>query len=226
MTVLVIDGSRRAKSNTGAISRDLAARLAAAGAAVEVWRVPRWSAGVDELDAALRKLAASDAVVLVAPLYLDQLPAVTQRVLEGLYERRAELGGHAPLFYGISHSGFPEPVQRRAELASMRIFAEQMGWHWQGGVGFGGTSPIDGRPLDKAGMFSRQLRKCLPLVAADVAAGRSFAAATVARCDKSPFPVPLRLMITIVNSRTHKTARDQRLDLSARVYEWDAAPRA
>ena len=36
----------------------------------------------------------------------------------------------------------------------MRFFAEHMGWRWQGGVGFGGTSPIDGRPLDEAGMFS------------------------------------------------------------------------
>ena len=88
-----------------------------------------------------------------------------------MWERRAELDGHAPLFYGIAHSGFPEPIQRRAELRSMRFFAEQMGWTWMGGIGFGGTSPIDGRPLDEAGMFSKQLRKVLPLAVADIAAG-------------------------------------------------------
>jgi hypothetical protein len=218
MNVLVIDGSRRAKSNTGAISRDLTARLAAAGATVDLWRVPKWDAAPAELDVALTNLAACDAVVLVAPVYLDELPAVTQRLLEGVYGRRAELGAHAPLFYGVSHSGFPEPIQRRAGLRSMRFFAEQMGWPWQGGVGFGGTSPIDGRPLEEAGMFSKQLRRCLPLVVADVTAGRPFSAGTVARCDKSPFPVPLRVVVWAVNSRTRKTARAEGLILDECVY--------
>ncbi len=222
MNVLVIDGSRRAKSNTGTIARGLEARLVAVGATVDLWRVPNWSAAPEDLDAALTKLAVCDAVVLVAPVYLDELPAVTQRALEGLYARRDELGESAPRFYGIAHSGFPEPLQRKAELRTMKFFAASMGWPWQGGVGFGGTSPIDGRPLEEAGMFSKQLRKCLPLVVADMAAGRPFSAETVARCDRSPFPIPLKVMIWTVNARTRKTARAQGLDLEARVYAGEA----
>ena len=224
MNVLIMDGSRRAKSNTGTIARGLERQLACAGATVDLWRVPKWDTAPDELDVALAKLTASDAVVLAAPVYLDGLPAVTQRALEGIFARRAELGAHAPLFYGIAHSGFPEPVQRRAELRTMELFAAAMGWDWQGGVGFGGTSPIDGRPLEEAGMFAKQLRKCLPLVAADVAAGRPFSRGTVARSDRSPFPLPLRVIIAAVNARTRKTAREQKLDLDALVYADDAAP--
>ena len=218
MRVLVIDGSRRPKSNTGAIARDLQKRLERVGSAAVLWRVPKWKAGPEATDEALEKLAGADAVVLVAPVYLDELPAVTQRLLEEVWERRAELDGHAPLFYGIAHSGFPEPIQRRAELRSMRFFAEQMGWTWMGGIGFGGTSPIDGRPLDEAGMFSKQLRKLLPFAVADVAAARPLSPETTARADKSPFPMPLRVVIALVNSRTRKTVKDQRLDLDARVY--------
>ena len=218
MTVLVIDGSRRPRSNTGAIARDLATRIAAAGRAAEVWRIPKWSAGPESTGEALEKLAGADVVVLVAPSYLDELPAVTQRLLEDVWERRAELGGHAPLFYGIAHSGFPEPIQRRAELRSMRFFAEQMGWTWMGGVGFGGTSPIDGRPLEQAGMFSKQLRKVLPLVVADIAVGRPFSPETIRRSEKSPFPMPRKALIALVNSRTRKAAREKRLDLEAQVY--------
>ena len=173
-----------------------------------------------------RSCADADVVVLVAPSYLDELPAVTQRLLEDVWERRAELRGHAPLFYGIAHSGFPEPIQRRAELRSMRFFAEQMGWTWMGGVGFGGTSPIDGRPLDEAGMFSKQLRKVLPLVAADIAAGRPFSPETVRRSEKSPFPMPVRMIIALVNSRTRKTAREKQLDLDAQVYTEHATGRS
>ena len=218
MTVLIIAGSRRPKSNTGAIVRDLESRLAAADQTPVVWRVPKWSAGVEVTDEALERLAGADAVVLVAPSYLDELPAVTQRLLEDVWERRAELRGHAPLFYGIAHSGFPESIQRRAELRSMRFCAEQMGWAWMGGVGFGGTSPIDGRPLDEAGMFSGQLRKVLPLAAADIAAGRPFSPETIRRSEKSPFPMPVRMIIALVNARTRKTAREKRLDLDAQVY--------
>ena len=221
MNVLVIDGSRRAKSNTGAITRDLEARLAEPAQTADLWRVPKWNAGAEATDEALKRLAGADVVVLVAPSYLDELPAVTQRLLDGVWERRAELGGHAPLFYGIAHSGFPEPIQRRAELRSMRFFAEQMGWAWMGGLGFGGTSPIDGRPLDEAGMFSKQLRKVLPLAAADIAAAREFSPETVLRSDRSPFPMPIKMIIALVNSRTRKTARDKQLELDAKVYASD-----
>lgn len=222
MNILVVDGSRRPKSNTGAIARDLQARLSAAGQTACLWRVPKWSAGPEATSEALARLAAADAVVLVAPCYLDELPAVTQRLLEAVWARRAELDGHAPLVYGIAHSGFPEPIQRRAALRSMRFFAEQMGWTWMGGIGFGGTSPIDGRPLEEAGMFSRQLRKVLPLAAADIAGARPFSLEAVVRSDKSPFPLPLKVMSALVNFRTRKASRDKSLDLDAKVYGEDA----
>jgi hypothetical protein len=221
VNVLVIAGSRRPKSNTGAIARELRAQLERVGLAADLWRIPKWSAGPETTAEALQKLAAADAAVLVAPSYLDELPAVTQRLLEDVWERRAELEGHAPLFYGVAHSGFPEPIQRRAELRSMRIFAEQMGWTWMGGIGFGGTSPIDGRPLDEAGMFSKQLRKVLPLAVADIAAARPFSPEAIARSDRSPFPMPMRMVIALVNSRTRKTVKDKALDLEAKVYAAD-----
>jgi len=221
MNVLIIAGSRRPKSNTGAIARDLEARLQEAGQTVELWRVPKWSAAPEATEEALARLAVADAVVLVAPSYLDELPAVTQRLLEDLWERRGELRGHAPHFYGIAHSGFPEPIQREAELRSMRFFAEQMGWRWMGGIGFGGTSPIDGRPLDEAGMFSKQLRKVLPLVAADIAGGRGMSAEAIRLSEKSPFPLPRGPLIKLINSRTRKAAKDKGLDLGAQVYMRD-----
>jgi hypothetical protein len=221
MNVLVIDGSRRPKSNSGAIARDLQARLQAGGQTAELWRVPKWGAGPEGTSEALARLATADAVVLVAPSYLDELPAVTQRLLEDVWERRGELNGRAPLFYGIAHSGFPEPVQRRAELRSMRFFAEQMDWRWMGGVGFGGTSPIDGRPLDEAGMFSKQLRKVLPLVAADITAGRELSPEAIRLSEKSPFPLPRGMLIKLINSRTRKAAKDKGLELDDRVYVRD-----
>ena len=38
------------------------------------------------------------------------------------------------------------------------------------------------------------------------------------RCDRSPFPLPLRVMVALVNARTRKAVRTGKLDLEARVY--------
>ena len=70
-------------------------------------------------------------------------------------------------------------------------------------------------------MFSRQLRKVLPLVAADVAAGRELSPEAIRLSDKSPLPMPRKALIALVNARTRKAAKDKRLDLGDRVYAPD-----
>jgi hypothetical protein len=85
-----------------------------------------------------------------------------------------------------------------------------------GGAGFGGTSPIDGRPLEKTGMFGRRPRQGLPLLAAHIAAGEPVSAGTAALCSRSPFPLPLGVMIRMVNARTRKTLDEE--SLTARPY--------
>ena len=216
--VLLIQGSPRKKANTRAMVAYLRTELEGLGSTVDVFHVPSKGATPDDFDELQLKLQACAAVVLVAPLYIDGLPPVTQRLLEQVHERRGELGAAAPRLYGIAHSGFPEPIQRLAELRTMELFAGAVGWPWQGGVGFGGTSPIDGRPLDEAGMFSKQLRRCLPQVAADIVAGGPFAVGTAALCDRPPFPIPLSVMVWVINRGARKTAREHGVELEGWPY--------
>lgn len=216
--VLVIQGSPRKRANTRAIVAALEVELRRLGTTVDVFDVPPKGAAADDLAELQQKLRACEAVVLAAPLYIDGLPPVTQLLLEQLAARRAETGDCAPRVYGLAHSGFPEPIQRETELRAMALFAGAMGWAWQGGVGFGGTSPIDGRPLDEAGMFSKHVRRCLPRVAADIAAGGPFSEATVKLCDKPPFAVPLWLMIRVINRGARKAARDSGVELEGLPY--------
>ena len=86
-----------------------------------------------------------------------------------------------------------------------------MGWPWSGGVGFGGASPIDGRPLDDVGGLAARLRKGLAAVAQDVAAGAPFSSATHDLCDRSPFPLSRRAVIWMVNRRARSKYRDAEL---------------
>ena len=218
MNVLVIEGSRLAQSNTASIVSFLKSQIESMGSTVEVSRVPRWGAPLQEFDGILDKVRNCEAVVLAAPLYLDNLPAVTQRMCEEFYARRTTLEGVRPRFYGIAHSGFPESVQRQAELRSMQLFGEAVGWSWQGGAGFGGTSPIAGRPLEEAGVFARRLRQGLPMVARDIVAGRPLSARTAKRCSRSPLPAPRRLINRLINAGTRKAAKAAGVDIGARPY--------
>lgn len=223
--VIVIQGSPRKRANTRAIVAALEVELRRLGTSVDVFHVPAKGVAPDDLAELRRKLRASEAVVLTAPLYIDGLPPVTQLLLEQLAERHDATGDLALRMYGLAHSGFPEPIQRETELRTMALFAGAMGWVWQGGVGFGGTSPIDGRPLDEAGMFSKHIRRCLPHVAADIAAGAPFSEATVRLCDKSPFPVPLWLLIRVVNRGARKAAHENGVALEGLPYAETGAGR-
>jgi hypothetical protein len=216
MNALLIQGSPRTKSNTGAIVAFLAAQLEQHRVVVDTFRVSANGTAPEDLVGLCRAIAGSTSILLAAPLYVDGLPACTQQLLEDLHARRADGGGVAPLFYGLAHSGFPEPSQRRPAVRTMELFARAMGWRWQGALGFGGTSPIDGRPLEAAGAFAARLRECLPLAAGEIAAGQPFSPRTVAAAERPAFPMPLRPMVWLINARTRRMARG--IDIAATPY--------
>ncbi len=215
MNVLLIQGSPRGRrANTGSILAFLATELAIGGAQSETYAVSARGPGPDDLDGLHAQLAAADAVVLAAPVYLDTVPAATQRLFESLSARGP---GPAPPLYGIAHSGYFEPVHKLCELRTMRLFCEAMGWSWRGGVGFGGTSPIEGRPLEDLGGLTRRLRAGLQAVAADIAAGRPLSQKTVALCSRPPLPLPTRPVVWLTNRQGRKERR--KVDAFARPYD-------
>lgn len=218
MKALVIAGSPRTKANSKAMGAYLQGRLERHGVAVDLFRLPARGVFGADLDAFVERVRASDAVVLIAPLYLNGLPASAQRLLEDLAGRKASLGGRAPRFYGVSHSGFPEPAQRAPEVRTLELFAREMGWAWQGALSLGGTSPIDGRPLEEAGAFAKVARKALDAAAAEVASGVPFSASTVRLSEKPSLPIPLRLMVWIINSRTRAMAKKKAVSLFGEPY--------
>jgi len=215
---LIVVGSPRTKANSKAMGAYLQARLEGLGVQVELFRLPsRGVAGAD-LDAVLERVRASDCVVLIAPLYLNGLPAATQRLLEDLAERKPALAGRAPRLYGVAHSGFPEPTQRAPEVRTLELFAREMGWPWQGALSLGGTSPIDGRPLEEAGAFAKIARKALDAAAKEIASGAPLSAATIKLSHKSAIPIPLRALVWLINSRTRAVAKEKGLALLGEPY--------
>lgn len=225
--ILIVVGSPRTKANSKALAAHLQALLGARDAAAEVFRLPARGLAGPDLDAFVAKVRSCDSLILVAPLYLNGLPASTQRLLEDLHDRKAtDLAGAAPRFYGVAHSGFPEATQRAPEVRTMELFARAMGWPWQGALSLGGTSPIDGRPLEEAGAFGKVAREALAAAAPEIASGVPFSPATIRASERSPFPIPLRPMIWLVNARTWSLARKRKVALEGEPYRLETAETA
>lgn len=89
---------------------------------------------------------------------------IVKNFLDGLEPKRR-------MFVAISNSGFPEAHQSNTALAICRKFADEAELDWAGGLALGGGAAIDGKPLDKTGGMTRNVRKSLDIAAQDIAAG-------------------------------------------------------
>ena len=88
----------------------------------------------------------------------------------------------------IVNCGFPEHAHNDLSLEMCRLFAEQAGWRWSGGLSLGGGGVIDGNPLRERGPLTRSVRKALELTAAALDAGRDVPAEAVALMAKPMMP--------------------------------------
>ncbi len=201
MTVALFVGSPRAGSNTRSMASYLKSRLEGHGEDVVVLDVKTPRLNEDTLvPRSIDVLREIDSIVLMTPVYLDLPPHVALAWLRAVWEKRENLNGVAPAVYGISHSGYFEPVHKRVSLEAMEHFARRMEWPWLGALAFGGTSPIDGRPLEQAGPFSKKVRPALDRLA-ELIPGKQPIPADLARsAGKRPIPLPIRLVVWVMNA--------------------------
>jgi multimeric flavodoxin WrbA len=169
---LLLVGSPRGNASVSAsIASHLAALLSARGVDVTT----EWIHRCLHDDPELRGLAASvreaDVVALAAPLYVDSLPAPVTEAFERLARRRTAEPGR-PRFLAMVNCGFPEAVHTDTALAICRLFAEQVGLDWIGGLGIGGGGMLEGKPLAELGGRARNVTRALALTANAVAQGR------------------------------------------------------
>lgn len=200
MNVVLFVGSPRARSNTRSIVTGLSRRLEEAGIAVDVLDPKRGDEASDAFAAlSVDVFRKADALVVAAPVYLDLPPYRTLAWLDTLLHRRTELAGVRPDVYAISHSGYFEPIHKVVALRAFEHFCRRMNWPWQGGLAFGGTSPIDGRSLEEAGPFSRRIRPALDDLREAIAARREIPHRAIARAGRSPIPLPRHAIVWLMN---------------------------
>jgi len=166
----------------------------------------------------LEGLTEKDLVMICAPGYVDSLPAPLVHLLEKVRDTIGHQGLTGKKLLAVIHSGYPEPQQRRPALEMCRCFADDMGMEWCGGLSFGGTSPIDGRPLGEAGPFGKRIRPVLERTAKKIADGELSGTDNLVLEDISTMPVPTWMVKPLMNFMTRRNAGKDKQDLLAKPY--------
>jgi len=206
VNVVLFVGSPRARSNTRSILVGLRKRLEQAGASVTVLDPKRAEeAGEAFVDQSIEALRSADALVIGAPVYLDLPPFKALSWMQAVLSRRDELAANRLGFYAISHSGYFEPVHKMVSLQAHMHFCAHLGWTWRGGLAFGGTSPIDGRPLEETGLFGRRVRPALDALVPIIMAKQSIPCELIRRAGRSPIPLPRHLLVWAMNQMLRRS---------------------
>jgi hypothetical protein len=161
--------------------------------------------GTGSLLAAVERV---DLVVLASPLYVDSLPAPVVKALEVIRQhRKAARQRKKQAWLAISNCGFPEAHHNRCAVAICRRFAAEAGFDWAGGLSLGMGEAIAGRPLDKIGRMSRNVRQSLAIAAEALADGRPVPE-TAVRLMAKPL-VPRWMYVWLGHRRWERGAKQQ-----------------
>lgn len=164
--LLLVGSPRGGQSVSAAIAAHVAALLTERGLAVSTENV---GANPGALGAGMGE---ADVIGLIAPLYVDSLPAPVTAALEIASRSRPPDSPSRPRFMAMINCGFPEAVHTDTALAICRQFARQAGLDWIGGLGIGGGGMFAGGPLTQRGGRARNLTRALALTADAVSQGR------------------------------------------------------
>lgn len=121
--------------------------------------------GINEL---ISKVNDSDILILVAPLYVDSIPAITIKAMEKIHKdapfKRKQM-------MAIFNCGFPEPHHNDLAIDMCKKFAYLSGIQWAGGVTIGMGPSLEGKSLEDFAM-AKNLRKGLDMAVNSLAAGK------------------------------------------------------
>jgi len=184
----------------------LAAGMTAAGWSAEMRRLAPAIRQPQRWPALAEAFRAADVVALVAPLYVDSLPAEMTQALEQLVTAGRAARTDQRLF-ALINSGFLEAAQNDVALEMCRLFARDVGLRWLGGLALGGGGGLNGQTLTRDNGPFKHVARALDLAVEAVAAGQAIPEAALALIRK-PF-CPLWMYETFANLGMMKGLMDQ-----------------
>lgn len=214
--VFLLGSPRGVKTGTESIADYLGERLP--GFEVEKWRAHQMFRDSERVAAFAETLRGAHLLVLCTPVYVHSLPWPFQEVLTALADAPTRDGLSGLKVMTVIHSGYFEDVQRQTCFEMCCHFCRETGMVYRGGLGFGASPLIAGRPLESTGRVMRWVRRALDEMATCIADDRELSERATALIRRHFALMPKRLMIPLMKMKIERDAKKAGLDYRARPY--------
>ena len=150
----------------------------------------------DDVESLFAKVNDADIVIVSAPLYVDSLPSPLIRAFELIGKNREErISSKKQSFISIVNNGFPESFHSNTALKICKIFADNAGFQWLGGLAIGCGPAINGMPIKNLGGMTRNIVKSLDITVDAIAKNESIPLEAINLVSKEMIPSWLYTLI-------------------------------
>ncbi|WMM24794.1 NAD(P)H-dependent oxidoreductase [Tissierella sp. MB52-C2] len=157
----------------------------------------------DDVEVLFSKVNDADIVIVSAPLYVDSLPSPLIKAFELIGQnRKGMLSFKKQRFISIVNNGFPESFHSNTALKICKIFADNAGFQWLGGLAIGCGPAINGMPIKNSGGMTRNIAKSLDITIDTIAKNESIPLEAINLVSKEIIP---SWLYTLIANRGWKT---------------------
>lgn len=150
----------------------------------------------DDVEGLFAKVNDADIVIVSAPLYVDSLPSPLIKAFELIGQNRKGMSNSkSQRFISIVNNGFPESFHSNTALKICKIFADNAGFQWLGGLAIGCGPAINGMPIKNLGGMTRNIVKSLDITIDTIAKNESIPLEAINLVSKEIIPSWLYTLI-------------------------------
>ncbi len=217
--ITALTGSTRGtKTASESMINYLSKRIEEEGITLTKYRVYQVYNDDNKKKAFFKDIKTSDLLIICSPVYVHSLPYPLISLMEELSIKTDKDFWQNKKMMVIIHSGYPKDIQRKASFAICKNFAEAMGIKWLGGVGFGGSPIIDGRPLEEVGGFTKWMRKAFDNMVVSIKTGSEISEEARMYAGKHFPAIPLWFLKTFMNMRVKSMVKKSGVNLYEQPY--------
>lgn len=150
----------------------------------------------DDVEGLFAKVNDADIVIVSSPLYVDSLPSPLIKAFELIGQNRKGMSNSkSQRFISIVNNGFPESFHSNTALKICKIFADNAGFQWLGGLAIGCGPAINGMPIKNLGGMTRNIVKSLDITIDTIAKNESIPLEAINLVSKEIIPSWLYTLI-------------------------------
>lgn len=216
--LILLNGSPRKKGTSYSFSRTIKLLAEDYGSKAEIVHVIDYFDGREKLESLKDMIEQSDVVALIAPLYADTLPYPDLWLMEKLADKFGN-SLKSKEFFAVGQCGFPDITRIEPLLNTCRLFAEETGMKWLGGLAYGGGAIINGTLMEDYGKQGEKITRGFRLALENILRGEKIHSGIQELITVKIPKLMLPLLAAYLNNNARKLARQNgNIDYKKKVY--------